>query len=262
MANKIVRLLALAALILSAANCRSVPDMRVAPAIPHALTEAEARAALAEGRDAYAQQPPTLDSMRVAAAKLGLAAQFFLDDFDAQWQAARAFSYLAENEPSAEMRADAARRGVTLARRATEIEPNRVEGHYWYAINVGLLGDADRNFGISAVNEMDAALKKAIELDENYDFAGPWRVLGLLQLRSPGPPVGVGSRRRALKSLQRAVELAPNYDENHLNLAEALAEDGKFDAAEEHLARVKDENLRKEASQIREKIAKLRSQSR
>jgi tetratricopeptide (TPR) repeat protein len=63
-------------------------------------------------------------------------------------------------------------------------------------------------------------------------------VLGLLQLRAPGPPTSVGSPRKGLRNLQRAVELFPDYPENYLYLAEALRDNGRGDEARVALEKV------------------------
>ena len=84
--------------------------------------------------------------------------------------------------------------------------------------------DAGQPFG-------ETALNRAIELDERYDFGGPLCVLGLLYLRTPAPPVSIGSPRKGLRLLQHAVELFPDYPENYLYLAEALRDTGKPDEA-------------------------------
>jgi len=148
-------------------------------------------------------------------------------DFDALIRAAQAAAATAENDPQPAKRIEAAKRGILAAHQARELQPERVEGHYWYALNVGLLADADRAYGLNAVTEMEAALKRAAELDERYDYAGPLRVLGILLLRTPAPPVSIGSPRKGLRLLQRAVELFPDYPENYLYLGEALRETGR-----------------------------------
>jgi hypothetical protein len=56
-------------------------------------------------------------------------------------------------------------------------------------------------------------------LDEQLDYAGPDRNLGMLYRDAPAW-ISVGSKSKARKHLIHAVELAPNYPENRLNLAE------------------------------------------
>jgi tetratricopeptide (TPR) repeat protein len=221
-----------------AVGCKSLRSVRVEPSQPLALTAEEAGKLRDEGLAHYAEQPRTLVRVTNAARLLEQAARSLRDDHDAQWQAAQALAFLAENETRVEFRREAAERGVVLARHARDLRPDRVEGHYWYAISVGLLADADRTYGLDAVGEMEVALKRAIEIDERYDFAGPVRTLGILHLRTPAPPASIGSPRKGLRLLQRAVELFPDYPENFLYLAEALRDNGKPDEAKGALDKV------------------------
>jgi tetratricopeptide (TPR) repeat protein len=62
--------------------------------------------------------------------------------------------------------------------------------------------------------------------------------MAILHLRSPAPPVSIGSPRKGLRLLQRAVELFPDYPENYLYLAEALRDTGKPDEARKTLDKV------------------------
>ena len=221
-------------------GCESVRNVRVAPSLPAALSPVEAQKLGAEGRDLFVEQPRTLARVLEAAQLLADAAQVRRTDFDTQWAAAEAWAFVADNEPCRAERIAAAKRGITLARAARELQPDRVEGHYWYAITVGLLADSDRAYGLKAVGEMEQALRRAIELDERYDYAGPVRVLGVLQLRTPAPPVSIGSPRKALRLLQHATELFPDYPENMLYLAEAFRDNKRNTEARELLAKIID----------------------
>jgi len=71
---------------------------------------------------------------------------------------------------------------------------------------------------------------RAAELDPHLDAAGPDRSLGLLY--RDAPVIGsVGSRSRAREHLQRAVELAPQFPENRLNLIETYVKWGERSSA-------------------------------
>ena len=241
MANKILGG-GLALLLL--AGCESVRDIGVAPASPAAaLSPAEAQKLFSTGQALYARQPRTLPQVTAAAQQLAEAAAILPNDYAIQWAAAEAWEFVADNEPRHAERIAAAKRGITLARLARELQPDRVEGHYWYALNVGLLADADRAYGLKAVTEMELALRRAMELDERYDYAGPVRVLGVLLLRAPAPPVSIGSARKGLRLLQHAVELFPDYPENMLYLAEAFRDNKRNAEARELLQKVIDAPL-------------------
>jgi tetratricopeptide (TPR) repeat protein len=226
------------ALLVAACGCKSIRGVRVESKQPLALTSAEAENARQDGLALWVRQPRDLSHVTSAARMLEQAARTLREDYDAQWQAAQALAFVAENAVNAKTRREAAERGIVLARRARELKPAGVEGHYWYAINVGLLADVDRAYGLNAVGEMETALKQAIELDEHYDFAGPLRVLGILHLRTPAPPVSIGSSRKGLRLLQRTVELFPDYPENYLYLAEALRDNSRAEEAREAIHKV------------------------
>lgn len=228
----------LAVLLAGLAGCKTIRSVRVDSSHPLALTAAEAQKLRAEGGKLYAEQPRTLVRITRAAQLLEQAAGTLRDDYHARWQAAQALAFLAENDGRTDFRREAAKRGVVFARHARELKEDAVEGHYWYAINVGLLADVDRSYGLNAVGEMETALKRAIELDEKYDMAGPLRVLGILHLRTPAPPASIGSPRKGLRLLQRAVELFPDYPENYLYLAEALRDTGRAEDAAQVIQKV------------------------
>ena len=233
-------------LVLVACGCRSISSIRTTEtqpgnrgyfvggpgsAKPNTLTRVEAERARDEGVTLFAQQPRSLERAALAASKLETAAQVLTGDFNVQVNAAQAWAFVAENEAQADTRRNAAKRGIVAARRARELEPSRVEGHYWYAVNIGFLADVDRSYGLSAVAEMEPALRRAGEIDARYDYAGPLRVLGVLLLRTPAPPVSIGSPRKGLRLLQRAVERFPDYPENYIYLGEALCENDRVEEA-------------------------------
>lgn len=161
-------------------------------------------------------------------------------DFAGRVQLVQQLAVEAESAPTVPDRIRAAERGLVIARALRAEHPDRVEGHYWYALHAGLLAQADNSYGLTAVAEMDTALQRAIELDAGYDHCGPLRVRGLLLVRAPGPPVSLGSPRRGVRLLQQAVEQCPHYGENLLCLAEALHATGKTTDALAMLQRLQD----------------------
>jgi hypothetical protein len=224
-------------------GCASVDRVNVPEPAAGSLSEADARRMWTKAIDLGSEQPRTLERMTRVSAMLEKAADRLTGEYDVQWQAAEAFGFVAEISTQSTVRIDAAKRGITFARRGQALLPDRVECHYWYALDVGLLADADRTYGIKGVEEMETALKRANELDERYDYAGPSRVLGILHLRTPPPPVSIGSPRKGLRNLQHAADLFPDYPENWLYLAEALRDNGQPEKVQELLRKVIDAPL-------------------
>jgi TPR repeat protein len=120
-------------------------------------------------------------------------------------------------------RAEIARDGIAASRRVIEREPKSAAGHYYLAMNLGELAQAEAPSlaAYRLVHEVEREFKTAAELDVRFDHAGPARCLGLLYRDAPGWPLSVGGKTKAHEWLQRAAALAPEYPENQLNLAEA-----------------------------------------
>ena len=138
-------------------------------------------------------------------------------------QLARTSFDLADLATNDTRRAEIARRGIEVCRWWLVREPKSGPGHYYLAMNLGKLAQAEAPSLASyrLVHEMEREFKLAAELDVKFDHAGPARTLGELYFEAPGWPLSVGSRHKAGEWLARAVRLAPEFPENQLNLAEA-----------------------------------------
>jgi len=127
---------------------------------------------------------------------------------------------LATNETT---RATFAQAGIAACRDWLAREPKSAAGHYFLAMNLGKLAEAEAPSlaAYKLVHEVEREFKTAAALDVSYDFAGPARTLGELYFQAPIWPLSVGSRHKAREWFERAAALAPDYPDNQLNLAEA-----------------------------------------
>ena len=149
----------------------------------------------------------------------------------AAWQFGRACFDWAEFATNVTQRAEIAEEGIAVCRRLVAREPKSAPAHYYLAMNLGQLARTKSLGALKIVGELEREFKAARDLDEQFDHAGPDRCLGLLYLDAPGWPASVGSRSKARKHLQRAVELAPEHPENRFNLLEACARWGDWNGA-------------------------------
>jgi hypothetical protein len=156
-------------------------------------------------------------------------------DAAAAWKFARACFDLAEFATNKTERASLAEQGMAASQRVIASEPTLAQGHYYLGMNLGQLA---RTRGLSAlklVSQMQRAFTRAHELDEQFDWAGPDRNLGLLYRDAPA--IGsIGSRSSAREHFKRAVVLAPRYPENRLTLAESYLSWGEPNSARGELA--------------------------
>jgi predicted Zn-dependent protease len=137
------------------------------------------------------------------------------------WQFARACYDAADFATNSAERALLANQGIDACQELIARSPQSAPAHYYLAMNLGQLARTEWIGALLLVKEMEREFKTAEGLDAHFDFAGAERNLGLLYLQAP--TIGsIGSKRRAREYLTRAAKLAPDYPENHLNLAEAF----------------------------------------
>jgi tetratricopeptide (TPR) repeat protein len=117
-------------------------------------------------------------------------------------------------------RATLAHEGIQVCRRWLQRAPNAAAAHYYLGMNLAQLARTKSLGALPLVKEMEKEWLATIALDPHCDYAGADRNLGLLYRDAPGFPLSIGSRAKAEQCLQHAVELNPEYPENHLNLIE------------------------------------------
>ncbi len=173
-----------------------------------------------EARDAFESSPRQVADVELAAARFGEALGIRTDEYATLWLAARACAWLGEYAGDKSVREAYVRRGLTWVNTALKVNPEGVEGQFYHGVLSGLLGDLDNSYGMDAVKQIEARMTLLIDRGTDIAHGGPQRVFGLLLLRAPGPPASIGSLRNARKQLEHAVEIAPQWPENQLYLAE------------------------------------------
>lgn len=153
-------------------------------------------------------------------------------DFTCGWQGARAAFWLADAAGSDKnRRAWFSDKGDKMAQRAIAAQPDRVEGHYYRALDLGYLAKTKTLGALDLVDIIYKEAQKAVKLDPSYDHAGPLRLLGAVLLSAPGWPASVGDPEEAEEQLKKAVDQAPGYPLNHLYYGEALLANDKAEEA-------------------------------
>jgi hypothetical protein len=214
--------------------------------MPLASSISWARIVLLAGLGLLAPVPPALANPPAAEAEFAAAAKQAFQKAQAQyqhaageaaaaWQFARACFDLAEFATNKTERASLAELGIAAAQQAITRETNSAPAHYYLAMNLGQLARTRGMSALKLISQIEGAFLRARELEPRFDWAGPDRNVGLLYRDAPS--IGsVGSRSKAREHLTRAVELAPQYPENRLNLAETYLKWGEPKNAQHELA--------------------------
>jgi tetratricopeptide (TPR) repeat protein len=151
-------------------------------------------------------------------------------DFESAYQLAKARYWLGTNglpEPDRKAALDA---GIAAARSAIAVNPNRPEGHFWLAANMGALAESfGMRQGIKYRGQIKDALLMTLKLDAAFLDGSADRALGRWYFKVPG--MFGGSNKESEAHLRKSLTYNPNSIISHLFLAETLADMGRKDEA-------------------------------
>jgi hypothetical protein len=163
------------------------------------------------------------------------------DDFEAAWKLARARYWLGGHAPETERR-QMLEEGIAAARTAARLRPERPEGHFWSAANMGALAES---FGLRQGLKYRGAIKEALltvlKLDPAFQRGSADRALGRWYFKVPG--LFGGSRQKSEAHLRQSLTYHPHSTASRFFLAETLLEAGRRDEARGELQRVLDAPL-------------------
>jgi len=137
-----------------------------------------------------------------------------------------------------DMKWEIIRKGFEGAVRAGGEEDDPASAYYFGAL-LGLLIEEEGLTAAGEVPRFQEAMERAEKKPET-DMGGPLRALGMLYLRAPAWPAGVGDLELSLEFLERAGLEYPDHPENHLFFAYALEEDDQILEAREALRRAEE----------------------
>lgn len=157
-------------------------------------------------------------------------------DFATAWKTAR-LVYFIGNYGVGQQRFVDSSAGVTLfdygaqaGKQAQALQPDAVEGYYWYAIDLGSYGLA-KGIMASAHSAKPgmAALEKAKQINPAYEGYASSRVLGRYYQQLPG--MWGGDMKKAGVLIKGAADAAPSYRNNWVFLGQYYIEAGDYAAA-------------------------------
>ena len=220
-------------------------------------------AQLAPNPDALYAGREDLAKAREAAATWATKLKENPKDFESAWKLARAKYWLGGHAPQAERKA-LLEEGIAAGRAAVAIEPNKPEGHFWIAANMGALAESfGMRQGLKYRGEIKNELLTVLKLDPAFQKGSADRALGRWYFKVPG--LFGGSDQKSVEHLRKSLTYDPNSSASRFFLAETLLDRGKKEDARAELQKVIDgpidPNWAPEDREFKEKAKQLLASS-
>jgi tetratricopeptide (TPR) repeat protein len=159
-------------------------------------------------------------------------------DFDAAWRLARVDYWLGGHAPESERRS-CLEQGIDAGRKAVAAQPNRAEGHFWIAANMGTLAESfGLRQGLKYRKPVRDELETVLRIDPAFFQGSADRALGRWYYKVPG--LFGGNHKLAEEHLRKSLTYNPNSTASHFFLAELLLDEGRRDEARGELQKVID----------------------
>ena len=176
------------------------------------------------------------------------------------WRAARALYFIGDEANKSE-KLRYFEKGIDVGLRATSLEPNAVEGHFWLGVNYGGYSEQKGVFkALVTVKKIRAEMETVLRLNDKYQDGGAYLALGEMDRQLPR--IIGGNIDRAITRLEQGSRIAPNNLDLKFALAEAYQEAGrKEDARREYQAisqrESRNNNERRLQEKARQKLSKF-----
>jgi tetratricopeptide (TPR) repeat protein len=196
-------------------------------------------------QQAPAADPDALYRQRETIASAERAAQIWADrlardnhDFESAWKLSRARYWLGTHGPD-KTRKDLLENGIAAGRTAIALSPNRPEGHFWLAANMGALAESfGLRQGLKYRGDIRSELETVLRLDAAFQQGSADRALGRWYYKVPG--LFGGSVKESETHLRKSLTYNPNSTASLYFLAETLTAEKKIDEARAALQKVLD----------------------
>lgn len=186
--------------------------------------------------DALYAARENLASARAAAAIWSERLRRNARDFEAAWKLARAHYWLGGHAPEHERKA-LLEEGIRAGRAAAAAQPNRPEGHFWIAANMGALAESfGLRQGLKYRGDIRDELLIVLKLDPAFQDGSADRALGRWYYKVPG--LFGGSKKKSEEHLRRSLAYNANSTTSRFFLAETLIAMDRDAEAKEELKKV------------------------
>jgi tetratricopeptide (TPR) repeat protein len=192
---------------------------------------------MAEGNSLYEKGKTSYESYKQSGDMFVKALEVNPSSYEAAWMAARSYGEYANeskkhNAPNWKTTCkDDGKLGMKYGEKAIALNPNGVEGNFWYGCSVRSYSD-----GVSILTALKEGLKdktqrsleKSYQINKMYEDGGPLKALGRFWFVLPWP---FQDKKLSLQYLRELQKSFPNDAEGQVFLAENLMKTGGKDEA-------------------------------
>lgn len=153
-------------------------------------------------------------------------------NYDVEWKFAKYSYFLGKHTDDEAERQKAFESGKNAASIALRLHPEKPEGHFWFAANLGELARMSPiSVGLRSVDDIREAANAVIEIDPGYQGASAYDILAQIEL---GTRLTGGKPEKAIGFLEKAVKIESSNSNNRIDLARSyLAVDRNAEARQQ-----------------------------
>ncbi len=212
---------------LSCSQNAAPEEISVAPANPALISESIAKS------DALFGQREDVAKLREAVQTLAKVRSPDARNFEVEWKYAM-YNYFLGKQLTDDKESDTAfTNGKEAAQIAERLAPDKPDGYFWYAANLGEQSDRSPvTVGIKSINDIRSAMQKVIEIQPDYQGASAYDALGQLELETE---VMGGDPKKAVEYLEKGIAVEKDNSYLRLHLAQAYLEVGRKADAKKQL---------------------------
>jgi tetratricopeptide (TPR) repeat protein len=198
---------------LSACSSKSnadIPRMNVPPeVIQKALLDS----------DNLFKQRDDLDKLRLAIKALSEVRDADNRNYQVEWNYAKYNYFLGKYSPKEDEAESALEQGRDAGKIASKVTPEKPDGHFWYAANLGELSKKSPiTVGLRSVDDIKQEMNKVLEIQPDYQGASAYDALGQVELMTR---LKGGDAAKAVEYFEKGLQLAPDNTNLKLHLGEA-----------------------------------------
>ena len=191
--------------------------------------------ALSDSENLFKQRED-LDKLRTAVKSLAAVRDPDNRNYQVEWTFAKYNYFLGKFTTDEDEAETSLELGRDAGKIASRVDPQKPDGHFWYAANMGELSKRSPiTVGLRSVDDIKESMNKVIELQPDYQGASAYDALAQVELATR---LKGGDAQKAVDYLEKGIQLAPENTNIRLHLGEA------------YLAVKRDADARKQLDQL------------